>query len=405
MTDRPPANAHDFAKLLRIQKRKIERKRKRAANPARAVRIITQSPPPAGPRAGSVWRWSDGRLTFFNLSLDSRHELVEEEVRSLQAEEIAGALVSRQRDPLLPLRTFSGAVYGADGHIVPEFRERDGLTQHRWNRRLNLPVMERARIEAAERSDETSVYLGRWSHRFGHFLLESLACAWYLTKDDGPTPLLFHSWSDRLIVPPFAQVILKALGVQPSRIRVVSSRDLLVDKLILPASQFWPGTRASPGMCTVFDHVRERMLAVRTSKGQTPAKVYLTRRAFEADRADVQPDILIRNEEEAETFFRGQGYEIVQPELMDFEEQVAVVANATHVAGTSGSALHMMLFNANPKAKLIELRTKPAMNQLLIGHIRGYQSFHVSSLVESPHSGGRTLDMGVVERAAREIGG
>ena len=113
---------------------------------------------------------------------------------------------------------------------------------------------------------------------------------------------------------------------------------------------------------------------------------------------------MIRNEEEAETFFRGQGYEILQPELLAFEEQVAIVANATHVAGASGSALHMMLFNANPQARLIELRTRPAVNQLLIGAIRGCEGFHVSSLAEGGLPDQMLLDMDVVERAVREIG-
>lgn len=146
------------------------------------------------------------------------------------------------------------------------------------------------------------------------------------------------------------------------------------------------------------------MLQIRPHKGRTPAKVYLSRRAFEAERAIVRPNAVIRNEEEAETFFRGQGYEILQPELMDFEDQVAIIANATHVAGPSGSALHMMLFNANPRARLIELMTKPTVNQLLISSIRGYEAFHISSLVQDGVPGPMLLDMDAVERAAREIG-
>lgn len=436
MTDRPPPSAQNFAKLLRLQKRKAERKRKRRADAiqpiderepaaprslARSTRVVAEPLRPLGQLArpaGSkeirltpqqcgdspVWRWSDGRLTFFNLNPDSRHVLAEEEVQSLEVEEIPAALLSRQRDPMLPPRAFSGAVYRSDGHIVPEFLEQDALTQHRWNKRINVPVLDRARIEEADSIRDTCVYLGRWSHRFGPFLLESLARAWYLLKADLSISLVFHSWADRLIVPPFALAILRALDVQPSRIRVVATCDVRVSRLILPSSQFWPGLRASPGMCTVFDHVRERMLQIRPHKGRTPEKVYLSRRAFEAELAILKPDAVIRNEEEAETFFRGQGYEILQPELMDFEDQVAIIANATHVAGPSGFALYMMLFNANPRARLIELMTKPAVNQLLISSIRGYEAFHISSLVEDGVPGPMLLDMDAVERAVREIG-
>ena len=351
-----------------------------------------------------VWRWSDGKLTFFNLNRSSRHVPAEVDIRLLEVEEIPSALVSRQREPALPPGTFSGAVYRKDGHIVPEFLEHDELTKHRVNKRVNVPVMERARIDEADRIYDTCIYLGRWSPNFGQFLLESLASAWYLTKADRSVPLVFHSSADRLNVPPFALAILKALNVQPSRIRVVARRDLRVSKLILPSSQFWPGIRASPGMCTAFDHVRERMLQSRPGKRRTPEKVYLSRRAFGAQRAAVQPAALIQNEEAAETFFRSLGYEILQPELLDFDEQVAIVANATHVAGPSGSALHLMLFNANPRARLIELRTKQAINQLLISAIRGYEAFHISCLAKGEPPGRTMLDMDVVERAVREIG-
>ena len=149
--------------------------------------------------------------------------------------------------------------------------------------------------------------------------------------------------------------------------------------------------------------MRERIRQSRPRKGRTPAKVYLSRLAFGLERASVRPRSVIWNEEEAETYFRGRGYEILWPELMDFETQVAIVANATHVAGPSGSALHLMLFNANPQAKLIELRTKPAVNQLLISAIRGYEAFHISSLVEGGPPDQTLLDMDVVDRAVREI--
>lgn len=348
------------------------------------------------------WRWSDGGMTFFNLrSRDHVPPVVENQ--PLGAEEIPGALVSRLRDPSLPQGTFSGAVYRHDGNAVSEFLEHDALTQDRLNRRVNAPVMERDRLDKADRLYDSSVYLGRWSHRFGPFLLESLARAWYLIKADRSIPVLFHGWSDRLDVPPFASAILGALNVPRSRIRVIASRDLRVRNLILPQSQFSPGIKASPGMCITFDHVREKMLQSRPSKARTPEKVYFSRRGVDEAPVRGTARSAVVNEEEAETFFRGAGYEILRPELLPMEEQVAIVANATHVAGPSGSALHLMMFNANPRAKLIELRTRTAVNQLLISAIRGHEAFHISCRSKNGSPDRIMLDMDVVERAMREI--
>lgn len=434
-TSNPHAEDAVAAKLLRREKRKAERKKKRKADmalPDASVEAGT-SRPLAGPAEGGVesssyiarlkrrlksqqgggtprsdaqvWRWNDGRLTFFNLDPRGRHVLACNGHTALEAEEIPNALVSRQRDRAMPPRAFSGAVYRSDGHIVPEFMEQDELLRHRWNRRMNVPVVEGERIANADTTDDICIYLGRWSHRFEHFLLESLSRAWYLADADRSIPVIFHSWGDRLIVPPFASAILNALDVEPSRIRIVSARDLRVGKLILPSSQFWPGVSASPGICKVFDHVRERMLRSRARKGWTPEKIYLSQRTFETGQPIIQSRLIVRNEQEAEAFFRSQGYEILRPELMDFEGLVEIVANATHVAGLSGPALHMMLFNANPQARLIELRTTSGIDQLLISSVRGQEAFHVSCLAaEAGAIDQKVLDLDVVERAVREIG-
>jgi capsular polysaccharide biosynthesis protein len=383
------------------QKRQEEQQLEREQN-KRARRQIRDRLKSELAQNESRWRWSDGGITFFNLRRRNHSPPVVEDL-PLAAEEIPGALISRLRDPSLAPGTFSGAVYRHEGDILREFLEQDALTQQRQSRRVNMPVMERERIDQADRLYDTCVYLGRWSHRFGPFLLESLARAWYLLEADRSISILVHGWSDRLEVPPFASSILAALDVQPSRIRIVATRDLKVRKLIVPTAQFWPGIKASRGMCIAFDHVREKMLRHRPAHPRTPEKVYFSRRGLHEVPAAGTVGSAVENEEEAEALFRRAGYEILRPELLTIEEQLAIVANATHVAGTSGSALHLMMFNANPRARLIELRTRAAVNQLLIGAIRGHEAFHISCRSKNGSPDGIVLDMDVVERAMREI--
>jgi hypothetical protein len=223
------------------QKRQEEQQLEREQN-KRARRQIRDRLKSELAQNESRWRWSDGGITFFNLRRRNHSPPVVEDL-PLAAEEIPGALISRLRDPSLAPGTFSGAVYRHEGDILREFLEQDALTQQRQSRRVNMPVMERERIDQADRLYDTCVYLGRWSHRFGPFLLESLARAWYLLEADRSISILVHGWSDRLEVPPFASSILAALDVQPSRIRIVATRDLKVRKLIVPTAQFWPGIK------------------------------------------------------------------------------------------------------------------------------------------------------------------
>jgi capsular polysaccharide biosynthesis protein len=392
----------DEARTLRRQRKRRARRLRLAPsqhlNPLEGQPLATgraeeRQPPP--------WRWIIDGLTYFNRKPPSAHLPVVEHV-PLVAETIAPAFVSGMFYPASARDTFSGAVYRADRRIVPEFLEFDELTKHRVPKRVNAPVIEPARVAEAGRIDAPCVYLGPYSGHFGHFLLESLPRAWYLKEADPATLLLFHARSENITLSPFAAAILEALDIDPSRIRF-ANRDKIFSRLILPASQFWQGIKASPGMCVFFDHVREKMMNRRTTAGPTPRKVYLTRRSLGAVKGPGKPRAVIPNEEEAEVFFRSQGYEILRPETLRLEDQVAIVANATHVAGPSGSALHLMLFNANPQAKLIELRTKRAANQLLISAIRGNAAFHIWSTRDSSPERAM-LDMDVIERAVREIG-
>lgn len=396
-----PGESQDARTLRRQRKGRAAQQRREQTHQLSSLE--SQLPRPRLVEEGQArpWRWTIDGVTYFNRKPGIAHLPVVERV-PLVAETIASAVVSGMLHPTLAPGTYSGAVYRADRRIVPEFLEYDALTAHRVPKRVNAAIVEPARVAQAEAIDGTCVYLGPLAAHFGHFLLESLPRAWYLKEADPATLLLFHARAERVPLAPFFVAILEALDIDPSRIRL-ASRDKVVSRLVLPASQLWQGIKASPGMCVIFDHIRERMKKRRTQAGPTPRKVYFTRRSLGAVKAPERPRAVIANEEEAEILFRDLGYEIMRPETLPFEEQVAIVANATHVAGASGSALHLMLFNDNPRAKLIELRTKVAANQLLISAIRGNAAFHIWSTRESSPDKA-VLDMEVIERAMREIG-
>ena len=55
-----------------------------------------------------------------------------------------------------------------------------------------------------------------------------------------------------------------------------------------------------------------------------------------------------------ERLFLAKGYEIIYPEALEFNTQVALLANATHVAGFMGSGLHLSVF-APDEATIIEI--------------------------------------------------
>jgi capsular polysaccharide biosynthesis protein len=360
------------------------------------------------------WRVSRGNLTFFNCTPKQIPTLLIENI-PMTAEVLPEAFVSsceRQANDAVGPVVFSGAVYRRDGTIVPEFIEHERLQEESGRKKLlNPQVATPERMARAKTIGEPCVYLGDLKYPYGHFLLETLARAWYLKTSAANPRVIFHHGSEDLAgLGSFGHVIFQALGLDPSRI-MVAFEDLRVASLAVPTAQYLNTIKGSPGMCAVFDHIRERILSARRRGGRTPGKVYFTRRRIvESAQANTLPAGInpvprrpLVNEDEAEAVFSKLGFEVISPETLPFEEQVATVAGATHIAGTAGSALHSVLFNGNPATRLIELRTKPARNQLIIGAIRGMRSSHIWCLNHRMEDRTTKLDIDVIERAMREI--
>ena len=375
------------------------------------------------------WKSTNGSLTFFNRNPELGYKPVIGDV-PLVAETLRDAFLSGDNDPAATQRSkvaglLSGigdqlgglfsrsggspppsvrsrAVYRGDGSLIPEYLEQNRLAQTRFPERIKSPTVTLAHMKAAPVIEKPCIYLGDLRDHFGHFLLESLARAWCLEQADAATALLFHGSTEPERLGSFAHDIFRALGGSLSRIKVVRA-DLRVGHLIVPKSQYWAGLKASPGMCVVFDRIRETMARGRTNRGATPTRVYFTRRNLASEPEPPWHRRPILNEDEAEAVFRKRGFEILAPESLPFEDQVAIAANATHIAGASGSALHLVLFNGNPRTRLIELRTKHAVNQLMINTIRGVQGFHIWCVKGPVSPLHKVLDIDAVERALEEI--
>ena len=68
-------------------------------------------------------------------------------------------------------------------------------------------------------------------------------------------------------------------------------------------------------------------------------KVYLTRRSLVSEDPR-KASKSIANEREVEEMFASRGFNIVAPERYSLTEQILAISKATHIAGSTGSALH-----------------------------------------------------------------
>jgi len=298
-----------------------------------------------------------------------------------------------------------GAIYDSNLKILKEF---DEPTEAKFD---NPPEISTERFEAATRVAGKCIYLGTLHGHFGHFLVESLARAWALTQVEPELPVVFHYAHpaggqlfpdpDNIGLPGFIRVVFKALGIAPGRL-ILANRDLVVDELLVPKSQLRlrPNGIGAPGLPIVYDFLREELLRSQPDRPAYPEKVYLTRTRLASNKHKS-----VVNEQEIEDLFSRYGFEIVAPEKLTFSEQVALISHATHVAGTTGSALHMALFNNRPDARVVAVDWRNNRTQYILEAARGLQGDHIYCY-DGRADGNRPLaDVEVVERALFELYG
>lgn len=364
-------------------------------------------------------RVDEGRIAYFN---PVEIEAPQIEDIPFSAQVIARGFVSGRtvdRGTLGGNRHASGAVYDGEGRLLPEFVERDERSRDRFTPNSNPLTIDAVRRANAVRLAGRHVYLGELKGHFGHFLLESLARAWYLIENPSAQVIFHHRVRPRLRQRSFWAPTFESLALEFSRI-TFANEDLIVDQLIMPSCQYWNRWKASPGFVRVFDHMRQNIAAKWRGNRDFPEKLYLTRRQYEkaqaranAARSPQQQQAayqkMISNEEVAEALFAKRGFAVVVPEALSFEHQVMMISNATHIAGPAGSALHMILFNPNPEAKVIMLDTRSISNQKYIANqvwvetLRGVRGYHISCVKSRDENGVPAIDAAIVEQALSHI--
>lgn len=50
-----------------------------------------------------------------------------------------------------------------------------------------------------------------------------------------------------------------------------------------------------------------------------------------------------------------EGFNIIHPEELSIDSQIDIATNATHIAGLTGSQLHLAIFNARPELRFLKI--------------------------------------------------
>jgi hypothetical protein len=244
-------------------------------------------------------------------------------------------------DPLHGRFAVEGGIVTSDGQSLGETQVRRRGT--RWGTRVLGGVSNPGAVEPAQVIDADVVYLGWYFDQFGHFLLESLARAWVLEEIDSAVKVVFHAL--RGITPSGTRrEMLEAFGVPIDRILVLDQTTRL-RRVVVPEPLFEISTSAHEQMPVPFRRVAARLVG---HERQSEQPVYLSRRLLPGNLRQIVGEC------EMEEVLRENGFLVVHPETMTFDEQLGVLNRHGHIFSAVGSAAHAVLFaQANPSLHLL----------------------------------------------------
>jgi len=280
-----------------------------------------------------------------------------------------------------PNKWLRGAVYDADGRLIPASQKIGGLGGNQGAQ----ADPERARPKAdAHRLTGTWMYGGHWIGHFGHFFTETVTTLW--PEDQQVEGLVFHAYFGGDVgIKPWQSELMGLTGYGDLPIEVVDREPMRVERLVLPSRSVVVNGWAHAGAAAVWD----RMVAAAGGPTADPSDhVFLSRTTFNAGlRAQGKPTRSTSERDSAlDEVFAGAGYAVVTPEELPVLDQVRLAAGAKVLAGCAGTALHLAAF-APAGTRVIEIGDTRSPDvqvpqQQVIDHLRGHPSAFLPARLE-----------------------
>ncbi|WP_134767364.1 glycosyltransferase 61 family protein [Nocardioides sp. 1609] len=249
-------------------------------------------------------------------------------------------------------------VFDADGYV-------EDTVLDRRSGEVGAPMVRGLFPDVVEGDDPEAIYAGPLYFHFGHFLLESLARAWY-ARQRPDLPLVWagaHTWHDARLRP-WQVEILEVLGLtNPPRILASPTR---YRRLHVPDLGYRYDDRFHP------EHAA--FLASYRGPAQVPGeRLWLSRSNLASDVRDL-------NAAPTERRLAAAGWTVSHPEKLTVREQLDQLSRAEVVAGEEGSAFHTIALLADVSTKRLRVLRRHGQehnNMHTVGDARGVdQSFH-----------------------------
>ncbi len=300
-------------------------------------------------------------------------------------------------------RAISGAVYDRSGKLVSHSQRIGGGREER-----NPDVLQRP--ASTFRVEGRSLFGGILFRNFGHTLLEGTSRFWSLAAmDQRPERIVYQASTPdvsdvlRNMRPDgYMSIMLKLAGYTTKDVVLVVDQPALCDELVVPQTALAISKFVHPRFGQYFDQVLDQMKLDGPDKTGA-RRIYLSRSLLRGKKRRAE------NELEIEQLAVAAGFEIVHPQNLPFEKQIALIRGADVVAGCDGSAMHLTIF-ARPGTRIVCFDSRAGTTQRMIEvlrHLEGIRISAMSGVQKMVGAGGMqrkriqtwTADLGVVRKA------
>ncbi len=231
-------------------------------------------------------------------------------------------------------------IYNIDGHINDSAAYVRGPECHLvgQSRLADIDILN------ADIVSEHHIYFGPLIPHYGHFLVSSLARAWFYSSfEDDNVRLLCHSDHpvESHMKSSFMGSFIPALGLKACQF-ARPTKPTRFTNLTVPSAAFIEEKMAYTAFLTPMHNIGDFLLNNSNCK-KGRRSVYLSK-----SRMGTGSVTHISNELEIEAILEGYGVEIIHPQSLSVEEQVRIFSSCDKVLGFVGSAFHNHIFVREP---------------------------------------------------------
>ena len=247
-----------------------------------------------------------------------------------------------------------GAVYENSGKLVVHSQRIGGINGDLVSS-INPLHLGRKEINTAKlnRHEGRWLYIGNWMNGFGHFIMETLSCLWPLIDGEKVVGVCANRFTSKSEFEWQRQFFDKIFhGV---KIVVVDEDPASFEELIVPTRLYNYQNNINSKINDVWKHYSDFFCNEKYGK-----LIYFSNSKVSSGLAYQRKYL---NSQSIDEVFDKIGFLVVNSQEISVHDQIGIAANASIIAGPSGSALHLSAFQKSGAViELGDMRLRSSIN-------------------------------------------